>query len=700
MTDFLSLLAHYHIESAILAAMAGAFWGGWRAAGSPAGNDVRRMIRILGLVLLAGTPLLAWDLLRGCFSVHGLGFWLVYPIPSVFFGYSLGRLFRTWELPFARGWTVAVLLAVGVGIFFVELFTLPQVYFHNHVWGGWPGPLYDEVVELDESTLYFRMLTLCWALLLWFLPGLRTDRISRGMVAGSALMLLLGYVNLADMGVATPTEHLRERLGGEHRTDHFELYFDREAYDDFEVKLRAAELEFHLSELADTLKLAGDFNIHAYLYAHPWQKKELTGAKFTSYVPVWLTQDQLHIARDQLGSLRHELVHVVAKRFGNRLLNASWSIGLVEGTAVALAPDPQQESTADQLVAADPPWPSAEQIKDSFSFWGFYGGRSGVNYTAGGSLAGHLLRSYPVHHFKEAYRSGDIEGAYPVTLDSLVRGWHRHLEKVEVDSSDHRRAERLFGIPSILELDCPHVASPAESARDRYQLLLAERDTLGALRALDRLAAAADSALPVMAEWSYRNLKAGRTGRVRELSALTDSLPDLQMLYADAHLLSGDTISARRHLERARELADSTDRRTLERAFRTRSDTTQWIPYLDLSYRDILPEAENYGILLTRTLVQAADRAMDLREWEDAERLGEELFRRDTEPEFRDTYLRLVHLQAFRGGVDQSRKWLARLSAGPEPGAALRERISRESRWIAFLDNVSRDRYTLPSLYQ
>ena len=76
------------------------------------------------------------------------------------------------------------------------------------------------------------------------------------------------------------------------------------------------------------------------------KKKQLVGAKETSYVPIWLTKDQLHIAHNHLTSvLEHELVHVVAKDFGNLLFDGSWNITLIEGLAEAVTQGASRHST-------------------------------------------------------------------------------------------------------------------------------------------------------------------------------------------------------------------------------------------------------------------------------------------------------------------------------------------------------------------
>ena len=113
---------------------------------------------------------------------------------------------------------------------------------------------------------------------------------------------------------------------------------------------------------ANVYKQALQLDLIDYIYANEWQKKELVGAKETSYVPIWLTKDQLHIAHNHLASvLEHELVHVVAKDFGNLLFNGSWNIALIEGLAEAVTQGASQHSTLNELVAAQPEFPPIEK---------------------------------------------------------------------------------------------------------------------------------------------------------------------------------------------------------------------------------------------------------------------------------------------------------------------------------------------------
>ncbi|HET6528593.1 MAG TPA: hypothetical protein VFG39_07555, partial [Balneolaceae bacterium] len=225
---FIPLLGNFHIESAILVSLIGCFWATIRACDKnrSVSGDFFAALQITGYLFLVGFPLLIYALLTGCFSFHGLAFWLLFPLPSVFFGYAIGRLLRIWGVPFRRTLAVIILLAVGFGLLLIEFFSFPQLYFFNHVWGGWPGPIYDEIVRVDSSAIFFRTLTLLWALFLWHIPVLKKDRLSLIIVVLSAVAIGFSYTQFAEMGVISPRSYLQEVLGEHKETAHFELFYD------------------------------------------------------------------------------------------------------------------------------------------------------------------------------------------------------------------------------------------------------------------------------------------------------------------------------------------------------------------------------------------------------------------------------------------------------------------------------------------
>ncbi|MDZ7659871.1 hypothetical protein [Fodinibius sp.] len=685
---FLPLLGDFHIESAILVSLVGCFWGGIRANSPSTERDFYAALRIVGYLFLVGLPLLVKALFTGCFSIHGLAFWLLFPLPSVFFGYAIGRLIRSLKLPYAKAITVGILLFIGVGFLLIELLIYPQVYFFNHVWGGWPGPIYDEVVRINGATVFFRMLTLLWAVLLWHIPVLDKDRYTKWIVGFSAVAILISYTQLTEFGINSPRSYLQKVLGGHQSTEHFELYYDKRLYSDYEIDLIAQEHEFYFDQISSQLALADRDTadkIESYLYGHPWQKKKLVGAKFTSYVPVWLEQDQLHIAKEQLdSSLKHELVHVMAKQFGN-WFNASWSIGLIEGVAVAIDGGSSSTSTIHQIVVSEKPYPSAKELERAFSFWGFYGGRSGVNYTTSGSFVRVLMQNYPIDYLKEAYRTGNLEQAYQSDWQKLANEWHAVLDTVEVDSIDQQVARRIFGMQSLFEKKCPHVVSDFAAAHDNYRFSLANRDTAQALQFLDRALVETDSAEPIKTEWSYRNLLTGYSEKIRQAATLSDTTVDLQLLYADAFAMTDNWQQAERHRSKGQKLFAENPDSVLKPALETRSDRRQWEIYRQMTYDRILPDSAAFEISLHRTKVRSVRKAIEQERWQEVRMYADQLSEESLKQKFFDDYQRLIHHLAFQNKMSLAEQLMEQLKELPLRNR-YRERLQQEGVWIQFLE--------------
>lgn len=458
------LLRDLHWESAGLSSLVIAFYGGMRSANTK--TSLRFVRDGLGLCLGWFLPLWVFALWTNCFSFDGLAYWVLGPLPSLLFGGVVGRLCRSFQFTCTRFITFIVLTAVAIVPTLIEFLSFPQLYFFNHVWSYWPGPIYDEIVHFDSRLIAYRSLTFFWILVLWSLPAFFKNTISKWILLLGVTAIMFTYLNASAWGLILSEERLKNHLGAQYETEHFLISYPPGIFDPSKRVQIGEQHESYLTEIFDILKLDKDYyrqnKIHSYLYADNEQKKRLTGAGQTSFVPVWLEQDQTHISFNSYQRvLKHELVHILAKRFGN-WFGASNSIGLVEGLAVALAPE-RYPSSIDPLVAARTEWPDHEEIKKLFSPAGFYQTAGPISYLISGSFVRHLIKHYPVDLFKRAYRTADLESAYhPLTLENLVHTWHVHLDTVNIDPEDRRRSASLFNTPSILEKPCPRVVKQRE----------------------------------------------------------------------------------------------------------------------------------------------------------------------------------------------------------------------------------------------
>lgn len=685
----LPLLRDFHFESAMVAAFAGCLWSGISAAKMNGISDFFNALRISGYVYLAGIPLFVYAHVTGCLTLDGIGFWILFPLPSIFFGQALGRLVRQFRMPAPRLMILSLMLLVSIGLFLAEFFTLPQVYFFNHVWGGWPGPIYDEAVLIDSSLLLFRFITLLWVVLLWNIPGYGESVINK-WILGVILVLLMGsYTRLDEWGIITPTEALQQELGSRVSTEHFEIFYPDDFFTPGEVGYWADKHEFYFHQITKELDVAWPEGrkIQSYLYAHAWQKKELVGAKFTSYVPVWLEDDQLHIAKPSLEeTLKHELVHAIAKRFGNKLFNASWSVGMVEGLATALAPVRSSESTIHQIVASEKPYPSAEELKSAFSFTGFYASAGSISYTTTGSFVRFLKDRYPVQHIRQAYKSGSFrvyELENDASFDDLVNYWQNYLDSVSIDSVDRQVAEVIFGRQSIFEKECPHKLTTQLKLWDRYQYQLEAKDTLGAYQTIDRLAASAVDNPFIQTEWLHSLMDRGAYEQVISVIPERDTLLTHQLLKGDALVLTGNYPEASQLLERLRPRIRATEARQFRYSIELRRDSLNWHHHVDRRYNDRLPGMELFSRISAANQALSMNRAVQLNSDSLLVTYASELLSQPVNPDWFDIYEDAVDRLIFLGEKELAAEWIKKLGR-VNLRVRYQERLESLNAWLKF----------------
>lgn len=683
------LVRDFHFESAMIAAVAGCFWAGISFSRTNYRTAAEKLVPIFRSVYLFAVPPFLFALSTGCLNLDGLGFWVLFPIPSIFFGAAIGLFFRRFVPRFSTFASILTLLWVSLGVLLVEFFNLPQVYFFNHVWGGWPGPIYDESVQVTGSLVVFRSMTLLWSLGLWSVSTWKLSRLSRILTLVCTAGLAFIYLNLTAFGIITPRDHLKKELSHHHHTEHFEFYADADHFSEEEIEYWALRHELHFQQIINVLDIEWPEGrkIESFLYANAWQKKELVGAKFTSYVPIWLEQDQLHIAKQQLdGVLKHEMVHVISKQFGNDLFNGTWSIGLIEGLAEGIAKDASRTSTLDQLMAANPPYPDAEQIRSALTFSGFYSGAGAISYTTTGSFVQFLLENYPVRQFKEAYASSDFVAAYEQPLDSLVEAWKRSLPEIQIDSLDRSVSERLFSQRSIFQKTCPHSLSPALELWDELQYFRATANDSLASEILNDLHTLAPDNPLILREWMTDRIRQGEFGEVVNVDFRSDSLPELLLIKSDAFAQTGNWRSAYDELQLVSDMLPYPYPQNFEHSFDMRADTTNWVLLNAARYQDLLPPFRKDQIRIsTQTLI--LNEALRLRKYGAIRSYAQILAEQPADPDFFGIYLDLIDYLSFKEDSELAARWISIIEA-MELRPRYKERLQEKQEWLDFVLNV------------
>ena len=491
-------------------------------------------------------------------------------------GYGQGLLFYTLFAPISVALAVALAFAISgapwrfkktcfvlIGLAIAVLTTLydlglhPQFFVYNHVFGGVLGPIYDEELVIRPGLVVFRGMTLLWAVL-GYLMGhrLRAPAASGSRQVGFAAAVLGlggGYLFAAPLGINTPGWYIQDTLGGVHHTAHFEIYYDPASLNDKEVQLLAADHEFRYDQLADRLEIEVPERIISYLYPDPDVKARLTGARTTNVAPVWLRRPQVHVLLPVYNRVfAHELAHVFSRGFGMPGLRASFSVGLVEGLAVAVEPPDGLPTPHEQVAAAtmqrlafDPAQEPrlSTDLAARLSPLGFWTGRGAVSYTTMGSFVRYLLDAYGPGLFKQVYAWGNFEAVYGKPLGVLAAEWEQVVLGLKaVDRATGDFASARFSIPSLFEKRCPHYVPPYRRAFRRGMRALAAEDTAQALVQFERALQHQSAYEPAQTAWAHLRLAAGAPA---EVVARLDTVsaerltPALALRLGDAQALLG-----------------------------------------------------------------------------------------------------------------------------------------------------------------
>lgn len=456
----------------------------------------------------------------------------------------------------------------------------PQFYTYNHVFGGILGPIYDQELALRPGLFVFRGLTLLWALFGCLLGWrLRSGDVSlsvrrKRMAATVATALLIGgvYYFSAPLGLNTPGWYIQRSLGAVYPTEHFDIYYDPESVTPHEIAYIARDHEYQYQRLAGILDAQAGGRILSYLYPDPEMKARLTGARVTNVAPVWLSEPQTHVLLPAYAYVfPHELAHVFSRGFGLPVLNATLSVGLVEGLAVALEPPDGLPSPHEQVIAAaleriapeEEPG-LADRLAATLTPFGFWTGRGAVSYTTMGSFVGYLLNAYGAERLKEVYALGNFEGVYGKPVDTLAMEWERYvLNQPLIPSIAGPLAARRFGIPSLFEVECPHYVPRYVIAYREGLDAWEDADTLGALAYFEKALEMKPDFPAGLAAWAQAKLAQGAPHEVVErLSATsgTDSLWSALAALGDARALLEQEESARAAYDEAMQELPAGDR--------------------------------------------------------------------------------------------------------------------------------------------
>lgn len=384
---------------------------------------------------------------------------LLLPVPTLVLATAAGA--------FAKARTRSTLQAVLVlaGLYLASLapglwllWDGPGFFLFDHVFGYFPGPLYDEVVVLSSAVWAWRALSVGWAVVLVLSVGRRR----RGALVGAGLGLCLFAVEAGfgtTLGLRSTDASVARALGGTERIDDLEIHYPAEWRPD-RVAAFAQDAAFRAFQVRRALGLDEGPVVRVWVYRNTEEKRRLTGAARTSFAKPWRQEVHIHDLGTPHPVLRHELVHAYA----GRLPPGPWGVPgglvpnnpLIEGLAVAFDTEPEELTLAESAKAMRTLGlaPDVGALLSSASFLTAAPARA---YTQAGAFIRYLEETNGRDAVLALYRTGKLSALG--TPQKLIEGYDAWLDAVILSPDGEAAALRRYRRPSVFRRTCAREVS-------------------------------------------------------------------------------------------------------------------------------------------------------------------------------------------------------------------------------------------------
>lgn len=487
--------------------------------GSLGGAAARILATTLPMTVLPLAIILASTLRVGpCDSLYGLRFYLAGPAASALFGAAIGFAVAVL-VPRQRiaGALFPLLLVSSFVLNLIDLYRSPAVFFFNPFLGYYPGPIYDDRIEVTGAYLAFR--AFCALVAIAAVAGavawVRDDLAPRRRPRPLALALALGTAFAATgfglhagaLGFRVTRADVERALPALAGDDLCVIRHDGTA-DPGRIDRLLWDCGFQHHRVAGFFGLAPDGPIRVFLYPDADAKARLMGARHVEVSKPW--NEEVHITMPRPGDpvLGHEIAHAVAGRLAPGVLGVPVRYGIVpdmaivEGLAVAAAfadDGPSRHEWALAMIRAGLPVDPVAL----FDPGAFLGAGAGPAYTIAGSVVAFVAREHGTAAVQALARGEGFPVATGRPLAGLVPEWRAYLEVTvgsTVDRALIERAAGRFKDPGVLKRRCPTDVARALHAVDRA---CRDDDPAAALAAL-RTARALDPGLRALVRESVR----------------------------------------------------------------------------------------------------------------------------------------------------------------------------------------------------
>ena len=407
---------------------------------------------------------------RNCDYVEGLAFYGVLTLTTAIiasgWGVAIGRF-----APRRGVWLFCLATLLTLTSTLVGLWYDPPVDAFHPLFGYYPGPIYDAVVEIDLQLLAARIKDVSMAIMVVAFSGVQFGRQSRELVGWLGLCIgISGYIFAEENDVHRDREHIIRRLGGEYETQHARIIYPSTWSAD-RIERFGWEIEFDYEELRQFFGF--DLSREMVVYAYPdlHTKKHLMGAGNTRVAKPWQWAFSVHHPKIGDDVTIHEMAHVFSAEIADAPHHLSLStsgfpnMALIEGLAVAATWDGRRLDRH-QWTRAMRELGLAPSIDTLLAPSGFISSYQGIAYTVCGSFSRHFKDVHGVDALAEAYRTGDFAAVAGRPLAALAKDWEAFVDAQALPAGALAQARASFDRPSIFYRVCARdIADRARRAR-------------------------------------------------------------------------------------------------------------------------------------------------------------------------------------------------------------------------------------------
>lgn len=400
-------------------------------------------------------------------------------------GAVAGSIAGNWQL--RRRVLLATVLAAGVPLLGISMslwrfYTSPMVFAFDPFFGFFAGTPYDTGFDPIGRLITYRLGSASTILGTWSLSRLcvRTENGALALrperdwplSAACALAFAFSFVIAATgktLGHYSTAGSIRDRLGHSVRDGRCEVVFSS-GIGRPSALLLARDCNAWLGVLEKRLGVAPVPAVTAFVFANPGEKEFAMGAGHTQVAKPWRREVYLNGAEYPHPVLGHELAHVVAGQTGRGPFKIAGSLGgwlpnagLIEGMAMALAPDEDEDLTSDQWASALAELRRLPPISSLMNL-DFLVQPGRLAYLVAGSFVASIEKDYGASALRLWYAGESLEHVTGRSVAQLESNWHVGLAKAILPDSAREAARALFERKSALVRHCPHAVDRAVAA--------------------------------------------------------------------------------------------------------------------------------------------------------------------------------------------------------------------------------------------